>query len=52
MTALHPEILTKEQKKMLPLVRKFHKDFGLVGGLHSNVYVSEGGFLRAGQVVH
>ena len=32
MTALHPEILTKEQKKLLPLVKAFYKDFGLVGG--------------------
>ncbi len=32
MTALHPEILTKEQVKLLPIVKKFYKDFGLVGG--------------------
>jgi len=32
MTILHPEILTKEQKELLPLVKKFYKDFGLVGG--------------------
>ena len=32
MTVLHPEILTKEQEELLPLVRKFYKDFGLVGG--------------------
>lgn len=32
MTTLHKEILTKEQKELLPLVRKFYKDFGLVGG--------------------
>ena len=32
MTTLHPEILTKEQKELLPLVKKFYKDFGLVGG--------------------
>ena len=31
-TMLHPEILTKEQKELLPLVKKFYKDFGLVGG--------------------
>ena len=30
--ALHPEILTKEQKELLPLAGKFYKDFGLVGG--------------------
>ncbi|MBU4480430.1 nucleotidyl transferase AbiEii/AbiGii toxin family protein [Patescibacteria group bacterium] len=29
---LHPEILTKEQKELLPLVKKFYKKFGLVGG--------------------
>ena len=29
---LHPEILTKEQKELLPLVKKFYKNFGLVGG--------------------
>ncbi|MEA2113604.1 MAG: nucleotidyl transferase AbiEii/AbiGii toxin family protein [Patescibacteria group bacterium] len=29
---LHIEILTKEQKELLPLVKKFYKDFGLVGG--------------------
>jgi len=32
MTTLHPEILTKEQKELLPIVKKFYKDFGLVGG--------------------
>ena len=32
MATLHPEILTKEQKELLPLVKKFYKDFGLVGG--------------------
>jgi len=31
-TILHPEILTKEQKELLPIVKKFYKDFGLVGG--------------------
>ncbi|MDO8593009.1 MAG: nucleotidyl transferase AbiEii/AbiGii toxin family protein [bacterium] len=28
----HKEILTEEQVKLLPLVKKFFKDFGLVGG--------------------
>ncbi len=28
----HKEILTKEQIKLLPLLGKFSKDFGLVGG--------------------
>ena len=32
MTALHREILTKEQKELLPLAKKYYKDFGLVGG--------------------
>jgi len=26
------EILSEEQTKLLPLVQKFYKDFGLVGG--------------------
>ncbi len=29
---MHQEILTKEQTKLLPLAKKFIKDFGLVGG--------------------
>lgn len=29
---LHNEILTKEQKELLPLIKSFKKDFGLVGG--------------------
>lgn len=29
---MHKEILTKEQIELLPLVRAFNKDFGLVGG--------------------
>ncbi|PIR13628.1 hypothetical protein COV49_01595 [Candidatus Falkowbacteria bacterium CG11_big_fil_rev_8_21_14_0_20_39_10] len=29
---MHKEILTEEQVKLLPLVKKFIKDFGLVGG--------------------
>lgn len=29
---MHKEILTKEQIELLPLVKKFIKDFGLVGG--------------------
>ena len=32
MPHLHKEILTKEQVELLPLVRKFSKKFGLVGG--------------------
>ncbi len=29
---MHKEIFTEEQAKLLPLLRKFSKDFGLVGG--------------------
>lgn len=29
---MHKEILTKKQAKILPLIKKFAKDFGLVGG--------------------
>ena len=29
---MHPEILTKEQSELLPLVKAFKKDFYLVGG--------------------
>ena len=29
---MHPEILTKKQKELLPLVKKFQSDFGLAGG--------------------
>jgi len=29
---MHSEILTSEQKNLLPLVKKFSKNFGLVGG--------------------
>lgn len=29
---MHKEILTKEQTELLPLVKAFNKDFGLVGG--------------------
>jgi len=29
---MHPEILTSNQEKLLPLVKKFSKNFGLVGG--------------------
>ena len=32
MPSLHKEILTKEQIKLLPLISKFYKNFGLVGG--------------------
>ena len=29
---MHKEILTKEQVELLPLIKKFNKNFGLVGG--------------------
>ncbi len=29
---MHKEILTKEQAELLPLIKKFNKNFGLVGG--------------------
>ncbi|MDO8509888.1 MAG: hypothetical protein Q7S24_01975 [bacterium] len=29
---MHQEILAKEQLKLLPLVAKFSRDFGLAGG--------------------
>ncbi|MEA2064850.1 MAG: hypothetical protein U9O66_00955 [Patescibacteria group bacterium] len=29
---MHKKILTKEQKELLPLIKKFIKKFGLVGG--------------------
>ncbi len=29
---MHSEILTKEQRKLLPVVKNFARDFGLVGG--------------------
>lgn len=32
MPKMHKEILTPEQLKLLPLLRKFSKEFGLVGG--------------------
>lgn len=32
MPKIHPEILTAEQRELLPLVKSFSKEFGLVGG--------------------
>ncbi len=29
---MHKEILTKEQKELLPLIKEFYNDYGLVGG--------------------
>ena len=29
---MHKEILTKEQRELLPMIKSFDKDFGLVGG--------------------
>lgn len=36
---MHKEILTKEQIKLLPLVKSFSKDFGLVGGTAVAFYI-------------
>lgn len=36
---LHPEILTEKQKELLPLVKKFYKKFGLVGGTAIALYL-------------
>ena len=29
---MHPDILSKEQKELLPLIRQFKREFYLVGG--------------------
>ena len=39
LSATHKEILTKEQVKLLPLLAKFSKDFGLVGGTAIALYL-------------
>lgn len=36
---LHKEILTKEQIELLPLIKSFSKDFGLVGGTAIALYI-------------
>ncbi len=36
---MHKEILTKEQNELLPLLKIFSKDFGLVGGTAFALYV-------------
>lgn len=36
---LHKEILTKEQTSLLPLLKIFSKDFGLVGGTAFGLYI-------------
>ena len=36
---LHSEIFTKEQEEMLPLIKKFYKKFGLVGGTAIALYI-------------
>lgn len=38
-TFMHKEILTKEQIKLLPIVKSFSKDFGLVGGTAIALYI-------------
>ena len=39
MRRIHPEILTAEQLELLPLVKSFSKDFGLVGGTAIAIFV-------------
>ena len=39
MQKLHEEILTKEQSTLLPLIRAFSNDFGLVGGTAIALYL-------------
>lgn len=36
---MHPEILSKEQHALLPLVKRLDKDFGLVGGTAVALYI-------------
>ena len=36
---MHSEILIKEQRDLLPLVKRFKKDFGLVGGTAIALYI-------------
>ena len=36
---MHKEILTKEQSNLLPLIKIFFKDFGLVGGTAIGLYI-------------
>ena len=36
---MHKEILTGDQSKLLPLVKIFSKDFGLVGGTAIGLYL-------------
>src|SRR3989344_4002137 len=38
---LHKEILTKEQKELLPLIKLFKKDFGLVGGTAIALHIGD-----------
>ena len=39
MRRIHPEILTAEQLELLPLVKSFSKDFGLVGGTAIAIFI-------------
>lgn len=39
MRRIHPEILTAEQRELLPLVKSFSKDFGLVGGTAIAIFI-------------
>jgi len=36
---VHKEVLTKEQVELLPLIKKFNKNFGLVGGTAIALYI-------------
>ncbi len=36
---MHQEVLTEKQIKLLPLLKKFNKDFGLVGGTAIAIYL-------------
>lgn len=39
MLKTHPEILTKNQLELLPLVKSFSRDFGLVGGTAIAIFI-------------
>ena len=43
---MHKEILTEHQIKLLPLVGKFSKDFGLVGGTPEDLHVGHRGSIE------
>ena len=45
---MHKEILTKEQIQMLPLIKSFSKNFGLVGGTAIALHIGHRGSLDFG----